>query len=148
LSNIDANMRLTASEIASFKQNGFVGPFPLYTPEDAVRRWNQAKLEMVLSKNKPHNSTVINYDRHLDCNTLSEHVAQPEIVSKLRSLMGDDILCWKTNLFLILPDSLRLRTELEGVSVTLGSELAGFLRFEKFVAERLPCAPRSSGLRR
>jgi len=71
----------------------------VYAPEDAIKRWNQAKLEMVLSKNKPHNSSIINYDRHLDCNALSEHVTRPEIVSKLRSLMGDDILCWKTNIF-------------------------------------------------
>jgi non-heme Fe2+,alpha-ketoglutarate-dependent halogenase len=92
-------MGLTASELESFQQNGFVGPFPLYSPEDAIKRWNQAKLEMVLSKNKPHNSTIMNYDRHLDCNTLSEHVSRPEIVSKLRSLMGNDILCWKTNIF-------------------------------------------------
>jgi len=90
---------LTAVELESFKQNGFVGPFPLYEPADAVRRWNQAKIEMVLSKNKPHDSKVMNYDRHLDCNTLSEHVTRPEIVAKLRSLMGEDILCWKSNIF-------------------------------------------------
>ena len=64
-----------------------------------MRRWNQAKIEMVLSPNKPHNSTVINYDRHLDCKTLSEHVCRPEIVSRIRSLMGEHILCWKTNIF-------------------------------------------------
>lgn len=90
---------LTNSQLAFFQENGFVGPFPLYSSEDAVARWNRAKVEMVLSKNKPHHSTLINYDRHLDCNTLSEHVTRPEIVSKLRSLMGDDILCWKTNIF-------------------------------------------------
>lgn len=90
---------LTETQLQFFKDNGFVGPFKLYDPADAVKRWNRAKLEMVLSKNKPHSSTIINYDRHLDCNTLSEHVTRPEIVSKLRSLMGDDIVCWKTNIF-------------------------------------------------
>lgn len=90
---------LTEAQLQFFKDNGFVGPFPMYEPSDAVKRWNKAKLEMVLSKNKPHSSTIINYDRHLDCNTLSEHVTRPEIVSKLRSLMGDDIMCWKTNIF-------------------------------------------------
>jgi len=58
---------LTEAEVESFRQNGFVGPFDLYDPDDAVRRWNKAKIEMVLSRNKPHNSTTINYDRHLDC---------------------------------------------------------------------------------
>jgi non-heme Fe2+,alpha-ketoglutarate-dependent halogenase len=95
-SNVDG---LTDSQVEFFRENGFVGPFSLYSPEDAVARWNKAKIEMALSKNKPHKSTIINYDRHLDCNTLSEHIARPEIVSKLRSLMGNDIMCWKTNIF-------------------------------------------------
>jgi non-heme Fe2+,alpha-ketoglutarate-dependent halogenase len=90
---------LTDAQFEFFEENGFVGPFTLYQPQDAVSRWNRAKLEMVLSKNKPHKSTIINYDRHLDCATLSEHVTHPEIVSKLRSLMGKDIMCWKTNIF-------------------------------------------------
>lgn len=90
---------LSEAEVASFCRNGFIGPFDLYDPADAPRRWNQAKIEMVLSANKPHNSTIINYDRHLDCATLSEHVCRPEIVSRLRSLIGNDILCWKTNIF-------------------------------------------------
>jgi non-heme Fe2+,alpha-ketoglutarate-dependent halogenase len=100
MSKVDADeYGLTESEIESFKENGFIGPFTLYSPEEAVRLWNQAKIEMVLSKNKPHNSKILNYDRHLDCNTLSQHVCHPKIVGKLRSLMGNDILCWKTNVF-------------------------------------------------
>jgi non-heme Fe2+,alpha-ketoglutarate-dependent halogenase len=94
---------LTEGEVQSFCDNGFIGPFDLYDQEDAVRRWNRAKIEMVLSKNKPHHSTIINYDRHLDCDTLSEHVCRPEIVSRVSSLMGNDILCWKTNIFPKIP---------------------------------------------
>jgi non-heme Fe2+,alpha-ketoglutarate-dependent halogenase len=90
---------LSEAELAFFEENGFVGPFDLYSPDEAVRRWNQAIFEMALSKNKPHDSKVLNYDRHLDCNTLSEHVTRPEIVTRLRSLIGEDILCWKTNVF-------------------------------------------------
>jgi non-haem Fe2+, alpha-ketoglutarate-dependent halogenase len=90
---------LTDEEVEFFKENGFVGPFDLYDPEEAPLLWNQAKIEMVLSGNKPHESTIINYDRHLDCDTLSAHVARPEIVHRLRSLMGADILCWKSNIF-------------------------------------------------
>jgi non-heme Fe2+,alpha-ketoglutarate-dependent halogenase len=96
-------MGLTDEQVEFFKENGFVGPFDLYSPEEAPLKWNQAKIEMVLSENKPHDSTIINYDRHLDCNTLSEHVGRPEIVHKLRSLIGDDILCWKSNIFQKVP---------------------------------------------
>lgn len=90
---------LTNEQVTFFQENGFVGPFDLYPPEEAPLKWDQAKIEMVLSANRPHESTIINYDRHLDCNTLSEHVTRPEIVLKLRSLIGDDILCWKSNIF-------------------------------------------------
>jgi non-heme Fe2+,alpha-ketoglutarate-dependent halogenase len=90
---------LTDEQVTFFKENGFVGPFDLYEPGDAPRKWSQAMIEMALSKNKPHNTTIINYDRHLDCNTLSEHISRPEIVNKVRSLMGNDILCWKSNIF-------------------------------------------------
>jgi non-haem Fe2+, alpha-ketoglutarate-dependent halogenase len=90
---------LTDEEVESFKENGFVGPFDCYDPEEAPLLWDQAKIEMVLSKNKPHESTIINYDRHLDCDTLSAHVCRPEIVQRLQSLMGNDILCWKSHIF-------------------------------------------------
>lgn len=94
-----SSLGLTEDQVEFFKENGFVGPFDLYPPDEAPLLWDRAKVEMVLSKNKPHNSTVINYDRHLDCNTLSEHISRPEIVHKLRSLIGNDILCWKSNIF-------------------------------------------------
>jgi non-heme Fe2+,alpha-ketoglutarate-dependent halogenase len=94
-----ATLSLTAEQVESFKKNGFIGPFDLYSEEEAPLLWNQAMIEMVTSKNKPHNSTTINYDRHLDCETLSRHIAHPVIVHKLNSLMGDDVICWKTNIF-------------------------------------------------
>jgi non-heme Fe2+,alpha-ketoglutarate-dependent halogenase len=90
---------LTDEQVESFKENGFVGPFDLYDPDEAPTLWDRAKIEMVLSKNKPHDSTIINYDRHLDCDTLSDHISRPEIVAKLRSLMGSDVMCWKSNIF-------------------------------------------------
>ncbi|MFI9844862.1 chlorinating enzyme [Nonomuraea sp. NPDC051941] len=90
---------LTAEQVRFFKDNGYVGPFDLYEPDEAQKIWSKAMIEMALSKNKPHNSTVINYDRHLDCDTLSEHISRPEIVNKLRSLLGEDIICWKSNIF-------------------------------------------------
>lgn len=98
MSAVDS-LGLTDEQVTFFKENGFVGPFDLYPPDEAPLLWNQAKIEMVLSANKPYESTVINYDRHLDCDTLSAHVTRPEIVHKLRSLMGDDVLCWRSNIF-------------------------------------------------
>lgn len=99
IANVTAARGLTPEQVESFKENGFIGPFDLYPEDEAPLLWSQAMIEMVTSKNKPHNSTIINYDRHLDCDTLSQHVTHPTIVHKLRSLVGDDIICWKTNIF-------------------------------------------------
>jgi non-haem Fe2+, alpha-ketoglutarate-dependent halogenase len=97
--NDTAARGLTPEQVASFQDNGFIGPFDLYEEDEAPLIWNRAMIEMVTSKNKPHDSTIINYDRHLDCTALSEHVTHPTVIHKLRSLMGDDIICWKTNIF-------------------------------------------------
>jgi non-haem Fe2+, alpha-ketoglutarate-dependent halogenase len=90
---------LTAEQVQFFTENGFIGPFDLYSEEEAPLVWSQAMIEMDTSANKPHNATAVNGDRHLDCDTLSRSIAQPAIVHKLQSLMGDDILCWKTHIF-------------------------------------------------
>lgn len=95
----DTSLGLSPEQIELFEQNGFVGPFDLYPADEAPLIWDRALVEMATSANKPHNSTIINYDRHLDCNTLSDHICHPLVVHKLRSLMGDDVMCWKTNIF-------------------------------------------------
>lgn len=96
---MNTKFELTTEEIEFFKENGFVGPFTLYEEEEAIKKWARAKIEMVVSENKPHNSSVLNYDRHLDCETLSEHIMRPEIVGRVQSLLGNDVICWKTNVF-------------------------------------------------
>ena len=78
---------LTDEQVEFFKENGFVGPFDLYSEEEAPMLWNQAMIEMVTSPNKPHNSTVINYDRHLDCDTLSKHISRPDAIPIILRLL-------------------------------------------------------------
>lgn len=90
---------LTAQEVESFHEKGFLGPFDIYPREEALTRWKKAKIEMAISKNKPHESEVVNYDRHLDSSILSEHICRSEIVHRLISLMGADIQCWRTEMF-------------------------------------------------
>lgn len=90
---------LLPDEVKSFHDNGFLGPFEVYPREEALTRWKKAKIEMALSKNRPHDSEVVNYDRHLDSAILSEHICRSEIVCRLAGLMGDDIQCWRTEMF-------------------------------------------------
>ena len=128
---------LTEAEITSFQENGFVGPFDLYPEDLAPTLWDQAKIEMVLSENKPHESTIINYDRHLDCDTLSAHISRPEIVNKVRSLIGDDVLCWKTNIFKKEPGQTRTGWhQVEAFAISDAAETKAFPSLEYTEKER------------
>jgi non-heme Fe2+,alpha-ketoglutarate-dependent halogenase len=97
---------LTDAEQAFFETNGYVGPFTLYQPEEMEQIWNKARRQVfdrshaiydIDMHSGPNN--IANYDRHLDVPFLAQHVARPEIVNKLKSALGPDILCWRTEFF-------------------------------------------------
>jgi non-haem Fe2+, alpha-ketoglutarate-dependent halogenase len=82
-----------------FDQQGFLGPFRLYQPSEA-----KAILKEIRAKNEDmsHNlygNNPVNYDRHFDIPELTKHVAHPEIIKRLRLILGDDVLCWRTEWF-------------------------------------------------
>lgn len=98
---------LTEDELKSFHENGFIGPFTLYTPEEMKEIWSKVRYELQDREHAPYpadigytgSTNISNYDRHLDINLLSEHVTRPEIVHRVRSILGDDLLCWRTEFF-------------------------------------------------
>jgi non-heme Fe2+,alpha-ketoglutarate-dependent halogenase len=81
-----------------FDENGFIGPFKVYEPEEAkeiiasIRKQNFNR-EKILFDND------LNYDRHYDIPELTKHISHPRIVEKLRAIMGPDILCWRSEFF-------------------------------------------------
>lgn len=98
-----SNFKLTPEEIASFRRNGYFGPFTLYSPEDARKRYKVIRAELFNREfaiyDLPPVSSIANYDRHLDVDLLSEHVIRPEIVDRLSSVLGPDVICWRSELF-------------------------------------------------
>src|SRR5690606_38527052 len=40
-----------------------------------------------------------NYDRHLDVPFLKDHVKHPKIVDKLTDILGENVLCWRSEWF-------------------------------------------------
>jgi non-haem Fe2+, alpha-ketoglutarate-dependent halogenase len=89
---------LTEKEIISFHKNGFIGPFTIYSPAEAkyllaeIRKKNQNKEKAIFENN-------VNYDRHFDIPELAEHIAHPGIVGRLKSILAQNILCWRTEFF-------------------------------------------------
>lgn len=98
-----ANFKLSQEEITQFRERGYLGPFTLYSPEEARQRYKVIRAELFdrshAAYDLPVNSPIANYDRHLDVDLLSEHITRPEIVQRLNSILGPDLICWRSEMF-------------------------------------------------
>src|SRR5437868_2682027 len=95
---------LEKAELDFFNKNGFVGPFKLYEPSEAKEILRQIRIK---NQDKSHAifDNPVNYDRHFDIPELAKHICHPGIVNRLKSILGEDILCWRTEFFPKFPGS-------------------------------------------
>ncbi|WP_381790230.1 chlorinating enzyme [Streptomyces niveus] len=99
------SFRLTPDELAQFERDGFIGPFKVYEPEEMERRWKIIRRQLpdrshaIYPAGDAKATSISNYDRHLDLDLLSEHILQAEIVDRVVSVLGPDILCWRSEFF-------------------------------------------------
>lgn len=95
-----AKFQLSEAELQSFHEKGYIGPFTLYSPEEMKEIYKKVRAQLFNRKYAPYNtpidSAIANYDRHLDLSKLSEHICRPEIVERLVSILGPDVLCWRS----------------------------------------------------
>jgi len=93
---------MTPTEL--FHKQGFLGPIKLYEPDAArailaeTRIGNQDRSHILFDN-------AVNYDRHFDIPELARHISHPRLIEALRPLLGDDILCWRTEFFPKFPGS-------------------------------------------
>jgi non-heme Fe2+,alpha-ketoglutarate-dependent halogenase len=98
---------MTAAELAQFQERGFYGPFTVFEPEEMNAIWRRERLRVMDRTHAIYteeaaqsgNTNIANYDRHLDVPFLADHVCRPEIVDKVTSVLGPDVLCWRTEFF-------------------------------------------------
>lgn len=97
---------LTEDERDFFFENGYVKPFKVYEPEEMDAAWRQVRLQLLDRRHAAYRensfsngNNLANYDRHLDVPFLGQHICNPRIVHRIRSLMGNDLLCWRTEFF-------------------------------------------------
>ena len=92
--------KLSDAELNQFHDQGFIGPFVLYTPEEMQEIYKEVRAQLFnrefTTYETPIDSAVANYDRHLDIDLLSEHICREEIVGRLRRILGEDIICWRS----------------------------------------------------
>jgi non-haem Fe2+, alpha-ketoglutarate-dependent halogenase len=98
---------LTPEELAQFHARGFCGPFKIYDADEMKAVWRRERLGLMDRGNAVYqeeaaqsgNTNIANYDRHLDSAFLAEHICRPEIVDRAASVLGPDVLCWRTEFF-------------------------------------------------
>lgn len=89
------DVTLSEAQIAEFRQNGIVGPFDLFSPEEAQAIKRRIRRET--AKPGPHFESE--GFRHLDCPTVWEVSARAEIVERLAQLLGPNLVLWRSQLF-------------------------------------------------
>jgi len=93
------NYYLSETEKDFFYQNGFVGPFTLYEPEEMTRVWEEVRMDLLDTTAAPFPDSKLNYDRHLDILSLNQIISHPKIVHRMSSILGPDVLSWRTEWF-------------------------------------------------
>ncbi|GHH24621.1 chlorinating enzyme [Streptomyces rubradiris] len=101
------DFRFTAQELAEFHRNGYAGPFTLYEPDEIEWEWARARQDLADRSDAVYRDesdgtgagNSANYDRHLDNAFLADHITQPGIVDRVASVLGPDVLCWRSDFF-------------------------------------------------
>lgn len=91
---------LTEEELQQFDRDGFIGPFTLYEPEEMKQLHKTVRAQLFNRTHAPYdaplNVQITNYDRHLDVDLLTRHVFRKEIVHRVRSILGPNVICWRS----------------------------------------------------
>jgi non-heme Fe2+,alpha-ketoglutarate-dependent halogenase len=96
----------TPEELATFHARGYAGPFTVYQPDEMKAIWRRERLQLMDRSKAIYstealsgNTNIANYDRHLDSSFLAGHITRPEIVDRASSVLGPNVLCWRTEFF-------------------------------------------------
>jgi len=104
----DASQRfsLTPDELATFHEQGVIGPFTVYDRDWMKEKWRRLRLQLMDREHAVYpadtvsgNTNLANYDRHIDNDFLAETISRPEIVDRVASILGPDVLCWRSEFF-------------------------------------------------
>lgn len=98
---------LSAAELEKFHRDGYAGPFDLYDESEMQEHLRALRPKILNTKKAIYNSgravsgstNLGNYDRHLDIDFLASHITHPEIVHRVASILGRDVLCWRSEFF-------------------------------------------------
>lgn len=94
-------------DMANFHELGYMGPFKVYEADEMRRLWRRERFRLMDRSHAVYeegnaqagNTNIANYDRHLDSTFLADHICRPEIVDRVATVLGPNVLCWRTEFF-------------------------------------------------
>jgi non-heme Fe2+,alpha-ketoglutarate-dependent halogenase len=103
----DQRFLLSSEELRCFHHDGYIGPFDLYDPAEMEKQLRALRPKLLNTKNAIYKSAkavsgvtnLSSYDRHIDVEFLAQHITRPEIVDRVASILGPDVLCWRSEFF-------------------------------------------------
>ncbi|MCB9791357.1 MAG: phytanoyl-CoA dioxygenase family protein [Alphaproteobacteria bacterium] len=100
----DAQWRLTPAQVASFFEDGFLGPLPAYVSPEALAPLAEFLTRVELERvTQPLYGRFSSRDWHLVEPRLQALFTHPGMVTPLRQLMGEDLLLWRSSTFIKPP---------------------------------------------
>jgi non-heme Fe2+,alpha-ketoglutarate-dependent halogenase len=100
------DFRLSRTEREQFWRDGYIGPLTIYSPTEMANLWRRMRVALTDRSHAVYSvdalggvTNISNYDRHLDIDLLSQHITNPKIVDPVTSILGKDVLCWRTEFF-------------------------------------------------
>lgn len=93
---------LTANQVARYERDGFLFPLRAMAADDAYR--HRVSLEMMQASHPELMHGVAAQKLHLVTTWMADIVRTPDILDAVESLLGPDLLCWSSTLFVKPPD--------------------------------------------
>lgn len=89
-----------------------IGPFTAYSLEEMQAEWRNARLRLLDRSAAAYQdidavsgmTSIANYDHHLDDAFLAEHICRADICDRVESILGPNVMCWRTEFFPKYPD--------------------------------------------
>ena len=86
---------LNDAEVESWHRDGIIGPFKLLSSEEMDEAWTEIDREII--RPGAIDPDLDYHDRHLDHCTVSRICSRRELTDRVASLLGPDLMIWRTN---------------------------------------------------
>ena len=110
---------LSKTEVETFHKQGFIGPFCLYSYSEMKQIRVQLEYEAtqfaipnIMGRTAEQFAGVHKFNSghnlHLDCPSILNLSRHPGIINRMRCILGEDLLLWRTNFFIKEPGGVEI----------------------------------------